>query len=468
MELIDCTPRPSSLIESMRNVGYTMETAVADIIDNSIAAQASEIHILHKCEEGIPCLAILDNGLGMAREELIEAMRPGGFGPLQKRPPEDLGRFGLGLKTASFSQCRCLTVVSRREKKHISAGQWDLDQMEDRWRLRMLSQQNDVPFADRLSEGVGTLVVWEKLDRLCTSGADHSRVRDAFLKQVEIVRRHLSLVFHRYLEEKRTAALKIFINHEPINPFDPYFRTYEATQRLPEESIFVRDAHIAVKSYIIPHYSKLKAVDYDALRELGGPAATQGFYVYRNKRLLAWGDWFRLRKAKTEASGLARVMIDIPNDLDDLWSLDIKKSSVSPPEAVRRELSRIIDRITEHSTRTYTSRGQRFTAQKYSPWIREESNQGVRYRINKKQALVQAFINTMSETEQREFSVLLDVIERNLPTEAIYNDKLGGNLEAKQIIPHVEPEHFQTIDALLRRQRLSEDEIQKITAALKY
>ena len=466
MELIDCTPRPSSLIESMRNVGYTMETAVADIIDNSIAAQASEIHILHRCEEGIPCLAILDNGQGMTREELIEAMRPGGLGPLQKRPPQDLGRFGLGLKTASFSQCRSLTVISQKEGE-LTAGQWDLDQMEDRWNLRLLRQLDKVPFADRLGESSGTLVVWEKLDRLCTSGADQSSVRDAFLKHVEMVRRHLSLVFHRYLEEKRTAALKILINHESIPPFDPYFRTYEATQRLPEESIFVRDAHIAVKSFIIPHYSKLKAVDYDALRELGGPAATQGFYVYRNKRLLAWGDWFRLRKAKTEASGLARVMIDIPNDLDDLWSLDIKKSSVSPPEAVRRELSRIIDRITEHSTRTYTSRGQRFTIQKYSPWVREESNQGVRYRINKEQALVQAFLGTLSETSQKEFSAFLDVLERQLPTEAIYNDKLGGNLEAKHAVPSIEPEHLLTIVALLHRQGLSEDEIQKITATLK-
>ena len=175
MELIDCTPRPSSLIESMRNVGYTMETAVADIIDNSIAAQASEIHILHKCEEGTPCLAILDNGLGMTREELIEAMRPGGLGPLQKRSPEDLGRFGLGLKTASFSQCRRLTVISRRDGEQLTAGQWDLDQVEDRWRLKLFNpQKDDVPFADRLDETSRTLVIWEKLDRLCTSDTDHN------------------------------------------------------------------------------------------------------------------------------------------------------------------------------------------------------------------------------------------------------------------------------------------------------
>jgi hypothetical protein len=451
----------------MRNVGYTMETAVADIIDNSIAAQASEIHIFHKCEDGIPCLAILDNGLGMTREELVEAMRPGGFGPLQKRQPEDLGRFGLGLKTASFSQCRRLTVISHRERGQNTAGQWDLDQMEDRWSLRLLNTQIDeIPFADRLNETPGTLVIWEKLDRLCTSEADHSIVRDDFLRQVELVRRHLSLVFHRYLEEKRTAALKIFINYEPIVPFDPYFRGYDATQRLPEERIFVRDTCVSVKPFIIPHYSKLKAVDYDALRELGGPAATQGFYVYRNKRLLSWGDWFRLRKAKTEASGLARVMIDIPNDLDDLWSLDIKKSSVSPPEVVRRELSRIINRITEHSTRTYTNRGQRFTTKKYSLWTREESNQGVRYRVNKEQVLVEAFINALPETGQREFFALLGVLERQLPTEAIYNDKLGGNLEMKHDSPPVEPGHCQTIIALLRRQGLSEDEIQKITEAL--
>jgi hypothetical protein len=444
-----------------------METAVADIIDNSIAAQASEVQILHRCEDGVPCLAILDNGFGMTREELIEAMRPGGFGPLQKRQPEDLGRFGLGLKTASFSQCRRLTVISRKEDGQVTAGQWDLDQMEDRWSLRLLNTQTDmVPFADMLSEFPGTLVVWEKLDRLSTSGTNHDSIRDDFLKQIELVRQHLSLVFHRYLEEKRSAGLKIFINRDPITPFDPYFRSYEATQRLPEESFSVRDAHISVKAFIIPHYSKLKAVDYDTLRDLGGPAATQGFYVYRNRRLLAWGDWFRLRKAKTEASGLARVMIDIPNDLDDLWSLDIKKSSVSPPEAVRRELSRIIDRITDSSTRTYTSRGQRLSTEKNLLWTREVNNKGVRYRINKEQTLVEAFLDTLSEASQRDFSALMNVLERQLPTEAIYNDKLGGNLDVTQNTQAIEPEHCQAIVALLRSQGLSEDEIQKITAVL--
>ena len=258
---------------------------------------------------------------------------------------------------------RRLTVVSRKQGEQSIAARWDLDDMQARWHLTLISDVmvSAVPWADIMPDSAGILVVWEKLDRISTSSTNHESVRDAFLKHVEHVRRHLSLVFHRYLEDKKGNILSIHVNHEPIKPFDPYFRDYPSTQVLPEENIPVRGSLVSAKPFIIPHYTKLKAVDNDALRDLGGPAATQGFYVYRNRRLLAWGDWFRLRKAKTEASGLARVMVDIPNDLDDLWSLDIKKSSVAPPEVVKRALLRIIDRITDCSTRTYTSRGQRPT-----------------------------------------------------------------------------------------------------------
>lgn len=468
MEMVDCTPRPSSLIESMRNVGYTMETAVADIIDNSIAAQASEIKIFYSCEEGMPCIAILDNGQGMTREELIEAMRPGGFGPLQERLSHDLGRFGLGLKTASFSQSRRLTVATRKQGAELIAACWDLDSMQDCWHLTLLGKEAivELPWIESFAEHAGTLVLWEKMDRICTSSTNHDTIRDDFLKHIELVRKHLALVFHRFLDDKRNASLNILMNNEPVRYFDPYFRGYPATQILAEEFITVRGSRVSVKPFIIPHYSKMKAADYDTLRELGGPSATQGFYVYRNKRLLAWGDWFRLRKAKTEASGLARVMVDIPNDLDELWSLDIKKSSVSPPEAVKREMMRIIDRITDCSVRTYTSRGQRFTSQKYSPWVREDSNQGVCYRINRQQQIIDAFTRSLPDMSKQEFAAVIDIVERFIPVEAIYNDKLGGNMDSNQLCSPIEKEKHEAIISLLRKQGVSESEIQAIVSAL--
>lgn len=468
MEVVDCTPRPTPLIESMRNVGYTMETAVADIIDNSIAAQASEVQIFHICENENPRLAILDNGHGMTRDELIEAMRPGGLGPLQERHPNDLGRFGLGLKTASFSQCRRLTVVTKTLEAEPIAACWDLDTMEDCWRLRLFYNEDAcaVPWADTLREKTGTLILWEQMDKICSISASASNIRDDFLKQIELVRNHLSLVFHRYLEDKKNCSFTIHINNEQIKPVDPYFRGYPATQILAEEFIPIRGTKVSVKPFIIPHYSKLKATDYDALKELGGPAATQGFYVYRNRRLLAWGDWFRLRRTKTEASGLARVMVDIPNDLDDLWSLDIKKSNVSPPEVVKRELLRIIDRITDCSVRTYTSRGQRFSEKKYSPWEWNSSNKGVFYHINRNYPIIEAFSDKLSDSERNEFVTLLDIIEKFLPVEAIYNNKLGGNIDYTKMNTAVETEKCEAVADLLRNHGLSESEINSIIQSI--
>lgn len=464
MELVDCTPRPTPLIESMRNVGYTMETAVADIVDNCIAARATDVHIFHSCEKGTPCLAIIDNGHGMTRDELIEAMRPGGLGPLQEREAHDLGRFGLGLKTASFSQARRLTVVTRTQDSAPLAACWDLDNMNDHWCLTLTYGEDacTTPWSEILLETPGTIVLWERMDKICSSYASPEIVRDDFHKHVEQVRNHLSLVFHRFLEDKKSGGLRLFINREQIKPIDPYFRSYQATQLLAEEFIPVRNSKVSVKPFIIPHYSKLKAADYDALKELGGPAVTQGFYVYRNKRLLAWGDWFRLKRAKSEASGLARVMVDIPNDLDDLWSLDIKKSSVSPPEAVKRELLRIIDRITDCSVRTYTSRGQRFASQQYSPWAWDTSNRGVSYHINRENPIIRVFANSLSESQQGDFFTILDIIEKFLPVEAIYNNKLGGSLDHNKLNATIEKDQCESISALLKKQGLSENEISAI------
>lgn len=463
MREIDCSPRPSALIESMRNVGYTMEAAVADILDNSIAAQANEIRIFHDCEDGIPSLAILDNGCGMTEEELIEAMRPGGlFGPLEERQPSDLGRFGLGLKTASFSQCRKVTVVTKSTDKDISAACWDLDKIQKKWSLLLLSKDEaaKIPWVDYLPENHGTLVLWEKMDRIAGSDTSSDHIRSLFLGNIELVKNHLSIVFHRFLEEAGEGKISLTINNIPVRSFDPYFRKYTTTQRLEEEVIQIRGEQVSVKAFIIPHYSKLKQTDLDTLKELGGPAATQGFYVYRNKRLLAWGDWFRLRKAKTEASGLARVMVDIPNALDDLWNLDIKKSSVSPPDAVKRELMRIIDRITDSSTRTYTSRGHRMATQKYSPWQREVANSGVTYHLDRNNAVIFAFYYSLPSEMQQNFNVIIDIIERFLPVEAIHNDKLGGALFTEAFSMDVESGN--ALVCMLRAQGVPEDEIKNI------
>jgi hypothetical protein len=455
----------------MRNVGYSMETSVADIIDNSIAAGAKKINIFHDCENLGPRLAIIDDGHGMAQSELVEAMRAGGQnGPLEERAPGDMGRFGLGLKTASFSQSRKLTVISRKEGT-FSAACWDLDEIGNSWSLLLLDgdELHAIPWIEELPSESGTMVLWEKMDRVVKRSVSALKIREHFLEKVEAVRSHLGLVFHRFIEKSPgTVSLEIKINHLPVVPLDPYFQSYTETQKLETEIIHLRNCIVTVKPFIIPHYSKLRGVDRDSLQAQGGAAGTQGFYVYRNRRLLAWGDWFRLRRTKNEASGLARVMIDIPNALDDLWSLDIKKSSVSPPEIVRQELNRIIERITDRSTRTYTSRGQRLAERRHALWQRNISNDGVSYVLNRDQPVLVSFMETLTVESRLQFTGILQLIEKNLPVEAIHNDSLGSRFREPHSIDTEETTvgYLALID-LLRQQGIPEDKIAEVVASLR-
>lgn len=468
MDQIDCPPCPACLIESMRNVGYSMETAIADIIDNSITAEARNIKILHECKSSDPCIAIIDDGHGMTQGELFEAMRPGGIGgPTEARSDRDMGRFGLGLKTASFSQCRKVTVVSRKNGT-FAAACWDLDLIGNEWSLLLPSMEElkSISWIDQVPSAQGTMVLWEKMDRVANRSLSDQKVQEHFLDRVEAVRAHLGLVFHRFIEgSPGRPSIKMTINRLPVSPFDPYFRIYQETQPLETETIILRGHNVTVKPYIIPHYSKLKAADKEQLQAQGGAAGTQGFYVYRNLRLLAWGNWFRLRRAKTEASGLARVMIDIPNALDDLWSLDIKKSSVSPPEIVRHELKRIIDRITDRSTRTYTSRGQRLADKRHALWNRNVSNKNVTYRIAKDHPLIESFCETLPQEGKIQFCGILSLLERNIPLEAINNDSMGGRIKPLEPSHEYADEHAALVH-LLRHQGIEEEKILEVLTAL--
>lgn len=473
MHNVDCPPRPTCLIESMRHVGYSMETAIADIVDNSIAASAQQIRILHNCDQHGPTLGIIDNGHGMSESELIEAMRAGGNnGPLFERLATDMGRFGLGLKTASFSQCRRLTVISRKAGCALAAACWDLDELGDAWILKVYSSENEVaalPVSLELSDKPGTIIYWEKMDCIWGQATDMASAQKIFLARIEQVSAHLSLVFHRLLDGTSGQHLAISINHIPLRAFDPYFSNHKATQRLQEEVILVpnRREKVRVQPYIIPHYSKLSGPERDRFNEMGGPAGTQGFYVYRNRRLLAWGDWFRLRRAKTEASGLARVMIDIPNSLDDLWSLDIKKSSVSPPEFVRSELARIIERITSCSTRTYISRGQRLSAKRHTLWLRQESNKRSNYVLDREHPLLESFFFTLSKEGQLQMKGILDLIEKNLPIEAIYNDRLGENIAPHPIaLSNEAAQSYSSLIQMMKNQGIEQAKILEIIKAL--
>jgi len=423
LKTISLPPYAPTLIESTRAIGYTLESAIADIVDNSVSATASSAEIFF-FPIGDSYIAILDNGYGMDAGELETAMRYGSQNPNDKRASTDLGRFGLGLKTASLSQCRTLTVASKKDGI-IEVRRWDIDHVikTGEWSLIVLETEeeiNAIPRIDNLREfESGTLVVWQNLDRLkvgelnfdCSMG-----------RKMDDVRAHLSLVFHRYLSgEAGLRKLQIKMNGTGIDYIDP-FLTHRNTQVMADEELFMDSVKVVVRPYILPHISKLSAEEIEKLGGREGLRKSQGFYVYRNKRLLVWGTWFRMMR-QGELSKLARIQVDIPNDLDSLWTLDIKKSTAIPPEIVRNNLESVIERLAERSKQTWVFRGKKETSDSVVHiWQRFKGKKGgFFYGINRDHPLVEIFSEEQPQIK-RNVRALLKAIENGIPLNQLYID----------------------------------------------
>lgn len=416
-------PYAPTLIESTRAIGYTLEAAIADIVDNSISASASCIDIFF-FPVGDSYIAILDDGYGMDADALETAMRYGSQNPNEKREANDLGRFGLGLKTASLSQCRTLTVVSK-QSNCIEARSWDIDHVIEAhdWSLLILDsveEFNAIPQIEELRKlKSGTLVVWQNLDRLKVGELDFSR---SMGKKMDDVRAHLSLVFHRYISgEPGIKKMQLRMNNASVEPADP-FLSKRNTQVMSDEIMNISGSKVVIRPYILPHISNLTCDEIAALDGKEGLRKSQGFYVYRNKRLLVWGTWFRMMK-QAELSKLARVQVDIPNELDSLWTLDIKKSTAMPPEEVRNNLDSVIERLAEHSKRTWVFRGKKETHDSIvHVWQRFRGKHGgAYYTINRDHPLVEVFEDSPQQTK-RNLENLLKAIEDELPLSSLYLD----------------------------------------------
>lgn len=436
MRYADMPPYAPTLMESTRAIGYSIEAAIADIIDNSIAANAARIDI-DFFPIGQSYISILDDGHGMSEMELISAMQYGSRSPLDVREESDLGRYGLGMKTASLSQCRVLTVISKQNGM-VAGAQWNLNHIKqaESWSLIVLdeSEVKNFPNWDKLNSYLnGTLVVWQDLDKF---GIGESDIAAAFTRKMNLIRDHLSLVFHRYLSgEPGLKKTDIRMNDLSIAPQDP-FLIRKSTQLMDEETIVVRGEKVKVKPYILPHTSKLTKKELGALGGKEGLRKQQGFYVYRNKRLLIWGTWFRLMR-QGDLSKLARVQVDIPNSLDDLWTLDIKKSTATPPEEVRKNLSVVIEKISEGSKRTWTYRGKKEVSdQVVHIWNRLMTRDGsIVYEVNPDHPMIDALVEEYPGIRPK-IELILKQIAMSLPLNSLYIDltndeKLSNESEAK-------------------------------------
>ena len=415
-------PSAAILIESMRDVGYTLQTAIADIIDNSITAGAKKIELLADTDSEAPAVGILDDGHGMSPKELFEAMRLGTRNPIETRLHSDLGRFGLGMKTASFSQCRRLTVITRKNGE-TSGAIWDLDVVarEDEWLIETPAVAGAVRWANKLSE-TGTLVLWEKLDRLISSGSEDGRKN--FVHQLAEADKHIQFVFHRFISGKLAGnrRVAILLNNRMLEAFDPFHLEHPATQIGPEETFSLHGEKVRIRPVTLPHHSKVSPTDWDKYAGPGGYMKNQGFYLYRNGRLIIHGTWFGLVR-QSELAKLSRIMIDIPNSLDAEWKIDIRKASAQLPSAVREKLRAIIEPLMASSKRAYKQRGQRMTAtNQLSIWTRTQRAGQISYGLDIEHPACVNFLEKLSPKAASEFRKIISLIAATLPYDALFAD----------------------------------------------
>lgn len=422
-------PRAAAMLEALRGLGYSTAAAIADIVDNSVSAGASEVRVDFAWAGPESRVSILDSGRGMSDTELESAMTLGDKSPLDARDTGDLGRFGMGLKTASFSQCRRLTVATAKDGAR-SCLRWDLDALALDPGGGWLMFEGPAPGSEAFAAAIdgsaaGTLVLWERLDRVVTDGY----VADDFLDLMDNVERHLAMVFHRLLEGPE-PRLALRLNGRPIAPWDPFMSGHPAKPwDSPVAKMRTEFGAVSVECHVLPHKDKLSPKDFE---EGGGPNgwnAQQGFYVYRNERLLVAGGWLGLGQGRAwnreESYRLARIQLDIPNTADAAWKIDIRKSTARPPVSLRPWLTKLAEDTRERARKVFAFRGSPTGPRGGAPvelaWRAERGKAGTSYRIDQKHPAIAAALDACA-AQAPLLKAMLRVIEETVPIQRIWLD----------------------------------------------
>ena len=359
MQPIQLIPSAKRLIKSLRDMGYDFSQAVADIVDNSIEAKATLVAIDVVFDGDNSWLRIADNGTGMRPDQLREAMR---YGAQRDYDEDDLGKFGLGLKTASMSQCQCLSVASRwnPERADITAYSWDLKHIERTNRWEILAADKDfAPLRMPLTATTGTVVLWQRLDRILgykLPYGEMSRKRlGQMCREIEI---HLGMVFHKFLTgEVRRRRLKILVNDNEVLPWDPFCRAEPKTKALQQVRLQVEQdgikGEVIFDPFVLPPQDDFSTPD--AFRSASGPAnwnQQQGFYIYRAGRMIQSGGWSNLR-APDEHTKLARIAVSFTPALDEAFKINVAKMRVQLPVSIRDEVKQAVTTITKIARDVY-------------------------------------------------------------------------------------------------------------------
>jgi hypothetical protein len=394
------------------------------LIDNSIAAQCKEIDIcLHWAGADSWC-AVMDDGRGMTESHLRQAMRIGAWDPVGERDRDDLGRFGLGLKTASFSQCRELTVATKTHPAELpQIRSWDLDHVRavGRWELRRSASKAAAEIlADLRQASSGTIVLWRRLTELTHQAAtvDDPNARRHFIEHITRIDDHIAMIFGRFIT-RRPLPIQIRVNDRRVEAWDPFLQNSTFTQRLPSENLQVNGQKVTVSPFVLPHKSKLSEQEYRIAGGPGGWNAQQGFYVYRNDRLIIAGGWLGLGFTQGDAYNLARIAIDVPATLDYQWHLDVTKGTVRPPAVLRNDLKRIAKETRSRARLVLQSRGglvgRNPKKAVVTVWEQRRRHGELIFHLNRQHPLIAELLER-DVPNRSQIAAVLDLIEQAIPT----------------------------------------------------
>jgi len=419
-------PDPAALIGSMRAFGYSLATAVADLVDNSISAAAAQIEVRFEWLGKQSTVTILDDGVGMDHAGLITAMRLGSHNPAETRAPGDLGRFGLGLKSAAWSQARGLTVITKRPNQPVLLRRWDLDHVVSsrRWELLSDGGPGAPKIVDELAPRTsGTAVLLEQPDRLVGAAhVDDDGARDRFYRAVASVRLHLGVVFHRYLSGRN--PLRLIVNGQPVTGWDPFLESHSSTQALAPERLMLDGRNIEVAAFVLPHQSRLTEAQHDSAAGSAGWNAQQGFYIYRARRLLVAGSWLGLsRTQREEHLKLARIRVDLDNTMDERWQIDVRKATARIPGPLQPDMQRIARAARARAGEVYRFRGKQEARQPGTAsslnfvWQTNRTRDGRTFTVNREHPALMTLRDRPESGAAVETALRL--VEEHLPIEAI-------------------------------------------------
>jgi hypothetical protein len=388
---IDLPPNASQLIEGLRDTGYDFFAAIADIVDNSIDADSSAVAIRIEMEpDGALALSIGDDGCGMTGDELKLAMTYGAIP--ERKNPKRLGHFGLGLKTASTAFCRRLCVLTRARSSSACKAVWDLDHVAkvNRWELLfedVLQPHEEKLLRECAGEGSGTVVVWERIDRLLGEykNMDGKPRRKALRQLCEGLTAHLGMVYQRFLDkkDKRARDVSISVNGVAVTPWDPFqesnpeSRMVTANRPWPVAFEDGSQHHFKCRAFVLPNKHEYPNTDQGrqayAASRIGNN--TQGIYIYREDRLILAHDWLGMRSKEPHFS-LLRVEFSFGHELDAFFRVDIKKSRVELEQELYDRLERYLTAPAREAESRYRS-GERIVVKEKSRDAHEGSNSNI-------------------------------------------------------------------------------------------